>query len=107
MSDKFKDMSKEELQAILIKLLESKEPEQSEKKRKNRNQVRFEKNTFVDDGTLCSEDKKFTKDVKFNVSERRQVDNTLRTCEDCKTEFNGIATDKYCNDCILMKSGKK
>lgn len=105
MLDKLKNMSKEELQLLLVKLLseDDKSSEKENKKSKNNRQVKFEENKFVDDGTLCQEDKNFTKEVKFSVSERRKIDQNKRTCDKCKKEFYGLSSDKECNDCILAK----
>lgn len=63
-------------------------------------QVRFVKNTFVDNKTQCQEDLAFNKQVKSHVSERaRDAMGKKKKCNRCKKDFIAYYTEFLCNTC--------
>lgn len=80
------------------------EPKKSqERDRFGRRKVNlFVKNKFVDDGTLCVEDKEFTKAVGFTVSQREERLTPVfeKKCEECKSPFQAMNEREYrCGKC--------
>ena len=63
-------------------------------------QCQFRQNKFVDDGSLCKEDRNFTKLVDFTVSERvPRGRGTDAVCEKCGRTYTKYFGEYLCQGC--------
>ena len=93
--NKLDEMQKRNLLEQLNAQLNIKEP-----KTANSRQCQFRKNKFVDDGSLCKEDKKFTKAVEFTVPERVPRNAGVEAvCEKCQKKYIKYFGEYLCQGC--------